>query len=395
VERPCFLCGGEVLTLDRATWSLSGLPTLQLGFGPCSDCGLVLQSPAASPDTLRTWYRDQAVYTSPGRSGAPHPHKVRSATRQLHAVEHALGRPAESVFQVGSSDGYTLSRFRDAGAAQVLGLDPSPASVALAHERYGVEARVGRVEELEELPACELLLATHVLEHLWDPMALLVRAREAGERGPAWLAVEVPLFERPDALPPGYLSFEHLTYFTEDSLTRMLARTGWEVVSLDKQYEVDLYPVVAAVARAGEARDVPVRPGERERSRATLERLLERERGRWSRIDRRLRESITSPRRLFLWGGGVWASQLLANTDLEARGSLAGILDSCSGRWGSRLGDHRVLAPAEVELAAGDCVVISSFASESEIWNALAAERERGVHVVRLHEEPAAAVPEP
>jgi len=391
VERSCFLCNGKVEVLDRTTWSLPNLPPTELGFGLCIECGLVLQSPSMSPDRMSAWYRDQAVYTNPGRAGQPHPRKVRGTTRLLRSVEHSLGRPAESVFQVGCSDGYALSRFREAGATEVVGLDPSPASAAVARERYQLDVRVGTIEELAELPRCELWLLTHVLEHLFDPLAVLKRARSAK---PDWLVVEVPLFERPDELPPGYLSFEHLNYFTEDSLVRLLARAGFEVLSLDKQYADDIYPVVAVVARAGESSASEAMPGERKRARLCLDRTLERERTAWARIDQLLADQIGEPQRLFLWGGGVFASQLLANTRLEALHPLTGILDSSDQRWGSSLGEHRVLQPASAELGPGDCVVISSYASELEIWNALAAERERGVRVLRLHSSLPTRTPE-
>lgn len=371
--------------MDRAVWSLSDLPPIDLGFGVCQGCGLVLQTPSASPDQVASWYRDQAIYTNPGRAGEPHARKVRGTTRLIHSVEHCLDGALPGVFQIGCSDGYALSRFREAGATAVVGLEPSPASAAVARERYDLEVLIGTIEDTAELPSCELWLMTHVLEHLFDPLAVLREARGAGERAPNWLVLEVPLFERPDELPPGYLSFEHLNYFTEDSLVRLLALAGFEVLALDKQYNDDIYPVVAVVARAAEPREQAILPGEAERTRATLTSYLERERASWSRIEQLLSDEIQTPRRLFLWGGGVFASQLLANTKVEAFHSLTGILDSSEQRWGSSLGAHRVLSPSAASLESGDCVVISSYASELEIWNALAAERQRGVHVIRLH----------
>ncbi len=380
VIRSCFLCGGEVEVLQRAWWDLTGIPRSEIGFGACRECGLVLQSPTVSPDVLERWYTESAVYTNPGREGRPHPRKVRGTRRLLNAVVHAFSRAPESVFQVGSSDGYTLSRYREAGAARVTGLDPSGASCELARERYGVETLHGTIEETAELPRAELWVVTHVLEHLVDPLACLRRARSSE----AWLAVEVPLFERPDELPPGYLAFEHLTYFTEESLVRALALAGYDVVSLDKEYEDDLYPVVAAVARPGEPRAKPIEPGERERSRTRLQSYVARERAGWERVVEHLRRELPPGRPVWLFGGGVFASQLLANTDLADEPGIAGILDSSEQKRGATLGPHRIRSLRDVELDSDDRIVIASFASEEEIWRALAPERERGVHVIRL-----------
>ena len=385
MKRPCCLCLAEVDTLHQTNWSLPNLAAVELGFGLCKDCGMVQQSPSAPPELMHRWYREQAVYTSPGRSGEPHARKVRGTTRLIRSVQHALGRAPKSVFQIGSSDGYALSRFRTAGTERVVGLDPSPASVALARKKYAVESKLGTIESLGELPACEVWLLTHVLEHLHDPLATLERAHAAGPHRPDWLVVEVPLLERPELWPPGYLSFEHLNYFSEDSLVRMLGLAGFEVISLDKQYADDIYPVVAVVARTSEKCELEVQPGELERAKKCLLHHLEREGQAWKAIEARLQRHVGDPERLYLWGGGVFASQLLANTSFEPFDKLAGIIDSSEHSWGSHLGPHQVIAPHAVTLTDDDCIVISSFASEMEIWNALAAERERGVRVIRLH----------
>jgi hypothetical protein len=374
-----------VEVLERARWDLPGLPSTEIGFGACRGCGLVLQSPAVEPAEMERWYRESAVYTGPGRGGEPHPRKVRVTARLLETVEHALGRMPESVFQVGSSDGYTLSCFRSAGSERVVGLDPSAASRALARERYGVETLAGTVEDLGEPPHAELWVLTHVLEHLYDPLACLRRARSASP--PPWLAVEVPLFERSDDLPPGFLAFEHLNYFTEESLVRVLAQAGFEVVGLEKQYADDLYPVVAAMARPVDVRAPSGEPGEREAVRERLLRYLERERSGWKRVEERLDAELSGDagRPVWLFGAGVFAAQVLAGTRLGERFEIAGVLDSSEQKRGTALGSLRVHGRDEVELEPGDRVVITSFAAEEEIWRALAPERERGVRVIRLH----------
>ena len=303
-------------------------------------------------------------------------------------AEHALGRPAESAFQFGASDGYTLSRFAEAGTARVGGLEPGAASRSLARERYGIDLAAGTIEDASDLPDVELWVLTHVLEHLHDPLAALKRIRErmdaAGRAG--WVVVEVPLFERPDELPPGYLSFEHLTYFTAETLEETLARAGFRVVSMAKEYDDDIYPVVACMAQASE--DVPL-PTEieivarRSAVRRRLERYVERERELWQRVDERLSD-IERGTRVFLRGGGVFASQLLANTGLARRAEIAAVLDSSPEKQGTNLGPYPIHAPSAVELRAGDCVVIASHAAEQEIWDSLASAREAGVQVVRL-----------
>jgi hypothetical protein len=188
---------------------------------------------------------------------------------------------------------------------------------------------------------------------------------------------------------PGYLSVEHVNYFTEESLTRMLALAGYRVVGLAKEYEADLYPVVAATARPVEAPAVVESgPGEREEVRRRLVACIERERALWRGVDRQLQAEVERGARIHVWGAGVFASQLLANTDLARRAELVGAVDSSPQKQGATLGDQPVVAPGAAGLGPGDCVVVASFASADEIWRRLAPERSRGVRVVRLHGEP-------
>lgn len=384
MARPCFLCGTTVLPARQSRWALPGLGECDLGFGACSGCGLVLQTPAAPKDLLRRYYAEHAVYTSPGRQGEPHPRKRRGITRLLHMIEHALGRAPSSAFQVGCSDGYSLDRLRQAGTARVAGIDPSAASAQVARERYGIEYRIGSIEECAELDPAELWVLTHVLEHLVDPLQVLRRAREA--QGPGgWIVVEVPLFEKPELFAPGYLSFEHVNYFDEASLTRMLELAGYQIVGIDKEFEDDIYPVVAAIARAAPANaSACAEPLNAKIGLARLKQTLQQEVDHWKRTSKRL-DTIEAGRKIFIWGAGIHTSQLLAFTDIARRFELQGIFDSSSSRWGIKLGEYACLNPNNFAIQSGDCVVISSYASEAEIFAALGEWREAGVEVVRLY----------
>ncbi len=384
MARPCFLCGTTVLPASQSRWALPGLGACDLGFGACSGCGLVLQTPAATRDLLRRYYAEHAVYTSPGRQGEPHPRKRRGITRLLHMIEHALGRAPTSAFQVGCSDGYSLDRLRQAGTARVAGIDPSPASAQVARERYGIEYLIGSIEECSEVDPAELWVMTHVLEHLLDPLQVLRRAREA-QGADGWIVVEVPLFEKPELFAPGYLSFEHVNYFDEGSLTRMLELAGYQIVGIDKEFEDDIYPVVAVIARAAPAEvKANAEPAGAARGLARLEQTLQREKDHWKRTSKRL-DNLESGRKIYIWGAGIHTSQLLAFTDIASRFQLQGIFDSSPSRWGITLGEYACLNPNTFAIQPGDCIVISSYASEAEIFAALGEWRAAGVDVVRLY----------
>ncbi|MFT4537974.1 MAG: hypothetical protein ACI841_004414 [Planctomycetota bacterium] len=389
MQRSCFLCNGDGETLRSARWSLPHLEAHDIGFGLCARCGLAMQTESVTPNEMTRYYCESAVYTNPGRAGRPAQGKIRGVQRAIDMVEAGLGHAARSVFQVGSSDGYTLSRFREAGAETVQGVDPSSASCELARERYGVDTMLGVVEDIELPKGIEMFVLTHVLEHLYDPLDVMARIRAVQEAGD-WVLVEVPLLEQVERFPPSYLTFEHLNYFDESSLVHLLTRAGFVAEAIEKSYSEDLYPIIRVLASASEREMGCGMPPEGAVT-LTRERVLQhmaRERCSWARVEARVRAELDPGTRVWLWGAGIHSSQMLAQTGLEEYLDLQGLVDSSPIRHGQSFGDYQIHDPQSVDLRDGCAIVISSHAAEHEIWKALADERTAGVRVVRLYADP-------
>lgn len=157
-------------------------------------------------------------------------------------VLRGLGEVSGRLLDVGCGEGSWAPRLREAGAEELVALDPSPEAIARASERYDA-AVIGTIEgtELGALggqPFQAILLAD-VLEHLVDPWAALAKLRSWAAPGGV-LAISVPnlRFYRllGNLVLRGEFEYErygvrdwtHLRWFTRRSLPRMLANAGWE-----------------------------------------------------------------------------------------------------------------------------------------------------------------------
>jgi hypothetical protein len=364
-------------------WDIPGIGTREIGFGICSESGLVIQSPSPTPDEINSYYAETATYINPGRSGKPSGNKVDDVTRLLNITEDTLGRIPEKIFQVGCSDGYTLSRFRDSGKkVSVCGIDPSAASHELAKQLYNLDTLVGTFETYQPGPSkYELIILTHVLEHLFNPVFTLKACSDMQNDGD-WILVEVPLFDRIDCFPPGMLSLEHINYFSEGTLIETTTKAGYEPVFIGKYYTINEYPVITIYAKKNPSYKT-IESNDYESVNTLLVDYIIQEKLSWKKIEDKIFQRVKKGSSVYIYGAGIHTSQLLAYTDLKNYASIKGLLDSSPTKWGKMTGNYRCFNLEEIELGKDDIIIISSYASEDEIYDYLG-ERYRG-DIVKLY----------
>ena len=374
--RPCCVCGGlEGTQLFEEDWSVVGIGSTRIGIRVCSHCGFVLQDPVIQPDLLERYYTQTSNYTNPGRSGHPSKRKISAVDRQLHML-HGFTPEKGSAMQIGCSDGYTLHRLKQSGW-NVQGVDPSPEASRLAAEMWNVDVEIGFFEKWAGVvdERFDLIVLTHVLEHLYDPVEVLGKSREL-LRDTGQILIEVPILEEPDLWPPGYFTLEHLNYFSVDTLLLSLSRAGFGVGPPDPLIETNSveYPILTCLAHPVSER-VEDKDTQNRRAGEAFTRVsayYERERTLWSQLDSMLKETTAPLDRTVIWGAGIHTSQLLARTHLAEHTEIDCLVDSDKSKWGLRLGPYRIKNPDEIDYQdSGLGIVVSSFDSELEILRSL------------------------
>lgn len=299
-------------------------------------------------------------------------------TRRLLSLVRDIGQPVGRMYEIGCATGLHLHQFRSAGWA-VSGCEPSPRAAEQADEIYGIHVDVG--DEATCVPrqtGLDLILMSHVLEHLFDPLAAVTRANAAlGDGG--LFVLEVPCATEPELLPPGWFSFEHLHYFSPETLTALLGAAGFEVLEMRVALRAFIYPVISVAARKAQRPVTTIRRPVANGAEAVARSYAAREQAMWARAKARMAGLSGDA---YIWGAGVHTAQLLHWTGIAEQVKLRGIIDRDPQKWGLTQGDCPVVSPDMFfENASGAPVIVSSFFAEREIAASL---RQVGIHPDRI-----------
>ncbi len=377
---PCPLCGAKSgVEVQGQDLALAGLGRARIGFGCCGACGHIHQVRRASDALLARHYAAYSNYT------CFDPEAARAApagnlTRRLLTLAQARA-PKGVAYEVGCATGYHLHHFKRAGW-DVGGCDPSAKAVAQAKEIYGIDIDCGM--DAQAMPArrdLAVVMYSHVLEHMTDPIASL-RLAHAALKDDGVVLLEVPCATAPQLVAPGWFTLEHLHYFSQHSLTNLLAAAGFAPVEFRIAFKAELYPVIAAVAVKSGAPAAP-KPDALAvaQARAFLTALVAHDDALWGKTAQRL-ACVKGP--VYVWGAGVHTAQLFDRTPIY--GQVKGIIDRDAQKWGSVMADHAIISPDDFFARGEDMpVVISSFAAEAQIAGSLAQAGIAARNIVRLY----------
>jgi SAM-dependent methyltransferase len=168
--------------------------------------------------------------------------KAETARARRHLGYLRRHKTAGRLLDIGCSAGFFLKEARAAGW-EVCGVELSEDTAAIARRRFGLDVRTGVLtDDLFALGSFDAVTLWDVVEHLKDPISVLVTARRLLRRD-GILLVETPnidgLFPRlsykvaalldywPHPEPPG-----HLFQFSKKTIGRLLDSAGLRVVEI-------------------------------------------------------------------------------------------------------------------------------------------------------------------
>lgn len=249
--KACDICGSASLTVvDRS-----------IGLCRCPSCGFVFYNPRPGRTEIEGYYSGQGRY-----DGWLKDEKAREALWIRRLAKVKKYKDGGSLLDVGAGTGQFLAvAKRD---FEVCGTEISRSAAKIAKERYGVDLKVGRIEDIDfGAGRFDVITLFHILEHVPSPSALIERCRgllkedgiliiavpnELGSvesiiKRPVkrlLAAVSLPVgkshgaYGLPKLALDGSIDEIHLSFFTGATLRRLVEKSGFDVIdeTLDPYY---------------------------------------------------------------------------------------------------------------------------------------------------------------
>ena len=344
--RACPNCGARVAEwLHGMSFALpdsSPLPS-RYDLVACQVCGCAFADSTASEADYIDYYRDFSRYEEPAiaSGGGEQP----SDRLRLDDLAGYLSRHVAltgRIADVGAGNGGLLVSLRKLGYRDLTGFDPSP--VCVDHmQKAGLDARVwvfpmtSTGEPMGFDARYDLIILSHVLEHVYDARALVAALRNLlATDGKLYIEVPDPTGYLDSSFPPFYFfDPEHINHFGESSLKHLANSLGLSVLEFGKKglrlANGATYPALYGLFKQGGETAASV--GSDRRVREALTGYIQASREQLSDLRARILSLAHRHPALAVWGAGS-LSQRLMSEDWFPRDRLVAIVDRDSKKVG-------------------------------------------------------------
>ena len=201
--------------------------SIEFSVSLCKGCGLLYQNPRSGVDLYRKYYENCSQFKRPNYNAG----QIKLRELQLDFLNRNV-KGKRDIVDVGCGSGYFLNMLRKDGWS-VFGIEPSRSACQVAKEDFNIDVYNCFLEEYEEDQLFDVVCMRHVIEHLHDPVKMLEKANTI-LKDDGYVCLELQDVSKMNSDLITYFYFEHLFYFTPDSISNLVKKAGFEVTALEQ-----------------------------------------------------------------------------------------------------------------------------------------------------------------
>ncbi len=350
---------------------------IDLSFGICLTCGHIFQTTSANKRAMGNHYRKLSMYVD--NLSKPSEGKIKSVNRHISIIKNEFKNFPNSILEVSSMNSFNLKMMKKNGAKKIYSLEPNE-RVANLLKKENIKVFNNKIENFKSNLKFDLIILSHVLEHLYNPLIALKKCFNVQKQNQKIL-VEVPLFERVENYKIGSMGLEHIHYFSEKNLNELISSAGYRIDFVSKIFKSTEFPFITIIASKISKTKIE-KANNFKTNFENLKKYIEFTSLEWKRVENKLKKIPTDIPK-YLFGAGPFTSQLLFYTEFDKK-NLFGVLDNSIIKQGKNLGKYKILSPKNKNLKKNSIIIISSSALQDDIYESIKYLKNYGHQIVKL-----------
>ncbi len=266
----------------------------------------------------------------------------------------------KDILEIGCGKGEFLVLLCEMEQNRGIGIDPG---YVPERTQSGAASRIRFIQDFYSEKYAHLtadfICCRHTLEHIQPARQFVRMVRDSiGDRLDTIVFFEVPDTSRVLKECAFWdIYYEHCSYFSQESLTRLFRSCGFEVINLAKDFD-DQYLLIEARPGNGEAGRLFESEGDLEELAQDVKRFEERYPDQLERWKSELERVKERGQRAVIWGSGSKAVAYL--TTLDISGEIEYVVDINPYKHGMYLAGtgHRIVAPTFLKEYRPDVVIV-------------------------------------
>ncbi len=226
----CYLCSGVLPSwLNVGSFGAGSTPMRNLF---CPTCGLIQQSPIPKEESYIFEQNISAQELRAKQEGmaAEAQKLLKKRQSMMGETMEQLIRPGMKIADLGCGYGSFIAYLRDQKSVSVLGVELNPQQAQFAQSAFGLPIVPSTIEEWidRDVEQFDLIILSHVVEHLRDPITVLQRLQKRLTPG-GKMVIEVPNVAVPTRSLHWFFKPEHFWNFTHPTFRALLAKAGMRI----------------------------------------------------------------------------------------------------------------------------------------------------------------------